>query len=210
MWICSSGLYIVPEKAAALAAESSHYVFVPGADWLLIKRSRILYRLSWITALYICIPSWKLTQSGYSCILPRCLLVSDALGDCREDLLLYLYTLAFIRMVSIEISSISLKRGWNWNWSWGWKLVHGGHQDWRSSIHMALKMCLAHVCDVGLQDLGWVLGLAVVLRHCCWLRAAVLSRGPWLICWILLKKKNVAFLGYLCHSCMFGMNTLLP
>ena len=29
MWVCGSGLYIVPEKAVALAAESSHYVFVP-------------------------------------------------------------------------------------------------------------------------------------------------------------------------------------
>lgn len=123
MWICSSGLYIVPEKAVALAAESSHYVFVPSADWLLIKRSRTSYRLSWITALYICIPSWKWTQSGHSPILPRCLLVSDALGDCGEDLLLRLYTLAFIGMVSIEISSILLKRRWNWNRSWGWKLV---------------------------------------------------------------------------------------
>lgn len=121
MWICSSSLYIVPEKAVALAAESSHYVFVLSEVWLLIKQSRTLYRLSWIAALYICIPSGKWTQSGHSCILPRCLLVSDALGDCREDFLLCLYTLAFIRMVFTDISSILLKCRWNWIQSWGRK-----------------------------------------------------------------------------------------
>lgn len=122
MWICSSGLGIVPEKAVALAAESSHYAFVPAADWLLIKGAEPA-QAELDAELYICIPSWKWTQSGHSCILPRCLLVADALGDCRKDFLLRLYEMAFIGMVSVEIRSIWLKCRWDWKPSSWWKPV---------------------------------------------------------------------------------------